>query len=74
MNLTWTRSSIPAHIGTGKITTYSTTLSDGTDVEIRSIEGTFFFRFNGEANSGSWADSLKEAKATVQRLEERLAA
>lgn len=72
MALTWTRSKVPANIGTGTNTLYTSTLSTGDRVQIKSVEGTFFFYLNGE-RTHSFENSLKAAKAVWQRVEDRAA-
>lgn len=69
--LTWKRGKVTGNNGFGSHTIYTATLSNGTEVAIKSVEGTFFFYANGE-RTHSFADTLKEAKAIWQRCEDRL--
>lgn len=79
--LTWKRGKKPTtyHMGgtprTVNHTTHSTTLTSGDQITVTSVEGSFFVDINGERAAGNFPyDSLRDAKAAVQRREDAQAA
>lgn len=69
--LTWKRGKVTGNNGFGHHTTHETTLSNGQSVLIKSVEGSFFFYVGGKA-TGGFTNSLKEAKAAIQRVEDKI--
>lgn len=70
--LKWTRGKVTGNNGRGTHTTYTATLRNGDEVMVKSVEGSFFMHLNGK--QVGWFDSLKDAKAGAQRVNDRLSA
>lgn len=76
MELTWTRRKadttyiMGGHPHTMTHTTHSAALSNGEQVRITSVEGSFFVDIDGERAGGLPYPTLRDAKAAVQRRED----